>query len=141
MKLTKFEQDVLSPQYPRKCRLHYLYLGLAFIAVGIIIVVNGYTKSIPQVDALWQRNISVMEQVNPTTENEKLLRDMVINTLDMAKEGWNNFLKEKSRSTSSYFIFFGLYLLGAFFREKRYRKLTDKLYHSNVKKMDDMNSN
>ncbi len=127
MELTKFERRVTDPHYLRKCRWYYLYLGLAFVATGLFVVAYGYIKHIPQTTAVWELNVELLQKIVPSTKNEKDLFEMTRGFLGAAKLGWTRFAEEKTRSTSMYFLFIGAFLLGTYFREKRYRKLIDKL--------------
>lgn len=127
MELTKFERRVMDPHYLRKCRWYYLYLGLAFVAIGLFVIVYGYIKHIPQTTAIWELNVELLQKIVPSTKNEKDLIDMARRYLDAAKLGWTRFAEEKTKSTSMSFLFIGAFLLGTYFREKRYRKLIDKL--------------
>lgn len=131
MELTKFERRVMHPHYLRKCRWFYLYLGLAFIATGAFVVAYGYTKRIPQTTAIWELNVELLQKTVPSTKNEKDLFDMTRSTLDAAKLGWTRFEEEKTKSTSMYFLLIGAFLLGAYFREKRYKKLIEKIGAAN----------
>lgn len=131
MELTKFERRVMDPHYLRKCRWYFLYLGLAFIATGVFVVAYGYNKHIPQTTAVWEQNVVLLQKIVPSTKNEKDLFDMTRRTLDAAKLGWTRFAEEKTKSTSMYSLLTGGFLCGVYFREKRYRKLIDKMGAAN----------
>ena len=127
MQLTNFEKKVLSPGYPRTCLWHYLYLGLAFVAAGAFILYYGFVKSLPSYEEVWERSASVMEKVVPDSPKDQRLLDMAISNMRTAREGWTNFMQEKTKKLSMIFAFIGFYLITAYFREKRYRKLLLKM--------------
>ena len=132
MELTNFEKKVMAPGYAKKCRLHYLYLGLAFIVVGVFVLAHGYIRFIPQTDAAWEQSLVVLKKVTPMTSGEQVLFSMALNSLNSAKIGWNGFIEEKTKNISMSFLFVGIYLLGSFFRESRYSKLLAKLSSQKV---------
>lgn len=126
MEFTKFEKKVLSPGYPKTCLWHYLYLGMVFVVVGSIILYYGFVRSIPVFEATWERSASAMEAVVPDSPKDQGLLDMTIRNMRSAKEGWVNFMKEKTKNLSMIFAFIGFYLITAYFRERRYRNLLMK---------------
>lgn len=123
MDLTKFEKMVLDGSYPRKCRWHYLYLGLLFVAIGITVFCYGYFASLPSYEAIWERSARVMQKVVPASPKDKELLNIAVTNMTLAKEGSLNYMKEKTKSLTLIFVFVGFYLLAAYFREIRYRKL------------------
>jgi len=133
MELTKFERRVLDPHYLRKCRWYYLYIGIAFVALGIFVLAYGYTKQVPQTTAIWENNISSLKKIVPNTKNEKKLFDVTMSTLTTAKKGWTGYVQEKTKSTSILFLMVGSFLLGMYLREKRYRELIQKIEAPNLK--------
>jgi len=123
MEFTKFEKMVLSEDYLRKCRWHYLYLGLLFVAIGITVFYYGSIASLPSYEAVWERSARVMEKVVPASPKDQELLNIAITNMKLAKEGNINFLKEKTKSLTLIFLFVGFYLLAAYFREVRYHQL------------------
>lgn len=133
MDSTKFEKQVLHPDYLKTCRYHYLYLGAVFIVLGILVFSYGYFYSLPTYEAVWERSAAVITKVVADSPKDQSLVDVAIRNMQSAKEGWINFMKEKTKNLTLIFSFVGVYLIGSYFRELRYRKLLLKTNVISVK--------
>lgn len=131
MELTKFEKMVMDPHYLKKCKWSCLYLGLAFIAIGTGLVVYGYMNPIPKTTALWEKNLTMLKKIVPSTANEKDLLRIATSFADAAKRGWTGYVEDKIISTCGVFLIAGGFLVGLYIRERRYSKLIEKIRDPN----------
>jgi hypothetical protein len=127
MELTKFENRVLNPNYPQKCKWYFLYLGVAFVVIGIGVAVFGFVNIIPKTTTVWEENLVLVRKIVPQTEGERLLANTAEGYLESAKSGWARVAEEKTRSTTMFFLFIGSFLIGTYNREMRYLKLIKKV--------------
>ena len=127
MELTKFEKMIMDSRNLRKCRWYFLYLGIALVVTGMIVLAIGYKKAIPKSTAAWNKTLTKLQTIVPKTKNEMVLFDIAKSSLESAKEGWNKFIEAKTTSASFYFITIGIFFIGTYIREKRYRILIEKI--------------